>query len=222
MQQSRFDQVGFIGLKVERDQATLKASVYTQICPKYLALEEITMRSSEMMMGRVKMVAVAAVFIVASGFSVANAQQGMPGMTQGGDMPMGHEGMSREGMGHEGMMGPGMMMCHMGGHIDGKLAYLKTELKITEAQTPQWNAFADAFRASGQKMAQQCATMKEHGGSMMSADLPERLNMMEQHMTMRLDSLRAIKATLQPLYAVLSDEQKKIANEIMKGPMGMM
>jgi hypothetical protein len=143
-------------------------------------------------------------------------------MMQGGGMPMGHEDMlGHEGMGHEGMMGPGMMMCHMGGHVEGRLAYLKTELKITEAQMPQWNAFADAFRASGQKMAQHCAMMKEHGGAMMSADLPERLNMMEQHMTMHLDSLRAIKAAVQPLYAVLSDEQKKTANEIMKGIMGM-
>ncbi len=126
------------------------------------------------------------------------------------------------GMGHEGMMGAGMMMCHMGGHVKGRLAYLKTELKITEAQTPQWNAFADAFRANGQKMAQQCAMMKEHSGSMMSADLAERLNIMEQDMTMHLDSLRSIKSALLPLYAVLSDEQKKTANEIMKGPMGMM
>jgi LTXXQ motif family protein len=180
------------------------------------------MRSSKMMMGRVKMVAVAAVLVAASGFTAANAQQGMPGMLQGGGMPMGHEGMSQEGMGHEGMMGPGMMMCHMGGHVEGRLAYLKTELKITEAQMPQWNAFADAFRASGQKMAQQCAMMKVHSGAMMSADLPERLNMMEQHMTMHLDSLRAIKAAMLPLYAVLSDEQKKTANEVMKGPMGMM
>lgn len=164
-----------------------------------------------------KRVAVAAVLIVAIGCSAADAQQGMPGMMQGGGMAMGHEG-----MGHEGMMGPGMMMCHMGGHVEGRLAYLKTELKITEVQMPQWNAFADAFRASGQKMAQHCAMMKEHGGAMMSADLPERLNMMEQHMTMHLDSLRAIKAAVQPLYAVLSDEQKKTANEILKGAMGMM
>jgi hypothetical protein len=181
-------------------------------------LEEITMRSSKMMMERVKMVAAAAVLVVASGFTAAYAQQGMPGMMQGGGMSMG----SQEGMGHEGMMGPGMMMCHMGGHVEGRLAYLKTELKITEAQMPQWNAFADAFRANGQKMAQQCAMMKEHSGAMMSADLPERLNMMEQHMTMHLDSLRAIKAAMLPLYAVLSDEQKKTANEVMKGPMGMM
>jgi LTXXQ motif family protein len=186
-------------------------------------LEEITMRSSKIAMGRMKIVAIAAVLIVANGFTTANAQQGMPGMMQGGGMPMGHEDMmGHEGMGHEGMMGRGMMMCHMGEHVEGRLAYLKTELKITEAQMPQWNAFADAFRASGQKMAQHCAMMKEHGGAMMSADLPERLNMMEQHMTMHLDSLHAIKAALQPLYGVLSDEQKKTANEIMKGPMGTM
>ncbi len=39
---------------------------------------------------------------------------------------------------------------------------------------------------------------------------------------MHLNSLRAIEAAVQPLYSVLSDEQKKTANEIMKGPMGMM
>ncbi len=36
-------------------------------------------------------------------------------------------------------------------------------------------------------------------------------------MTMHLENMRAIKAAVQPLYSVLSDEQKKIANEIMKG-----
>jgi hypothetical protein len=36
---------------------------------------------------------------------------------------------------------------------------------------------------------QHCAMAKEHGGAMMSADLPERLNMMEQHMTLHLDSI---------------------------------
>jgi hypothetical protein len=98
----------------------------------------------------------------------------------------------------------------------------RSGLRQKKSQMPQWNAFADAFRASGQTMAQHCAMMKEHGGAMMSADLPERLNMREQHMTIHLDFPRAIKSAEQPLYAVLSDEQKKTANEILKGPMGMM
>jgi len=31
-------------------------------------------------------------------------------------------------------------------HIEGRLAFLKTELKITDAQLPLWNAFAQAMR----------------------------------------------------------------------------
>ena len=43
------------------------------------------------------------------------------------------------------MMGQnGMPM--MASHIDGRLAFLKTELKITDAQLPLWNAFAQAMR----------------------------------------------------------------------------
>ena len=39
-----------------------------------------------------------------------------------------------------GMMGM-MGMMGMGGHTEGRIAFLKAELKITDAQTPQWNAF---------------------------------------------------------------------------------
>jgi len=213
------------------------------------------MRSNKILLGQVRMAAIAVVLAVASGIDAADAQEGMMqgggmrmdhegmghggmmghGMMQGGGMQMDHKGMGHggmkgrgmmhgggmqmghDGMGHEGMMGQGMMMCRMGEHIDGRLAYLKAELKITDAQLPQWNAFADALRGSGQKAAQHCAMMKEQDGAIMSAALPERLNMMEQHMTMHLESMRAIKAVLQPLYSVLSDDQKKIADGLMMG-----
>jgi hypothetical protein len=154
-----------------------------------------------------RMVALAVGLIVAGGSGAADAQpQGMPEMMHEGGMPMRHEGMD-----------PGMMMCRMGERVEGRLAYLKAELKITEAQMPPWNAFADAFRGSGQKAAQHCAMMKEHRGSMMSASPLERLTMMEQHMKMHFENLGAIKAALQPLYSVLSDEQKKTADQTMKG-----
>jgi len=37
-------------------------------------------------------------------------------------------------------------------HVEGRIAFLKTELKITDAQLPQWNAFADALRNSAGQM----------------------------------------------------------------------
>jgi hypothetical protein len=78
MQQGWYRQVGSVGL-FEQDQTTLRRD-YTKNWPECLTSEEITMRSSKIMMGRMRMVTVAAVLVVASGIGVADAQQGMPGM----------------------------------------------------------------------------------------------------------------------------------------------
>src|SRR5215831_15280409 len=77
----------------------------------------------------------------------ASADPGMPGgMTGGGDMPM--MGMMRMMMARDGMA----MMGAMARHVEGRLAFLKTELKITDAQLPLWNALADAMRANAKTM----------------------------------------------------------------------
>jgi LTXXQ motif family protein len=41
-------------------------------------------------------------------------------------------------------------------------------------------------------------------------------------MTGRLEALHRLKAAVDPLYAALSDEQKKTAVELLMGPMAMM
>jgi len=41
-------------------------------------------------------------------------------------------------------------------------------------------------------------------------------------MAAHLDSLRKLKVAVEPLYAALSADQKKTADELMVGPMGMM
>jgi hypothetical protein len=133
-----------------------------------------------------------------------------------------HGGMGM--MEHGGMMGHAamhemMMMCEIPEHLDGKLAFIKAELKITDAQTPQWNSFVDGFRAQAQKTAQHCA-VKKHGE--MGGSVIDRLDHMQHHLTMHMDYLQAIKAALQPLYGVLSDEQKKVADEIIAPRIGVM
>ena len=37
-------------------------------------------------------------------------------------------------------------------HIEGRLAFLKTELKTTDAQLPLWNAFAQGMRDNAMAM----------------------------------------------------------------------
>jgi LTXXQ motif family protein len=125
-----------------------------------------------------------------------------------------------------GMMGQGgmMPMMELGGHVEGRIAFLKAELKISDAQTPQWNAFADALRANSQRMREMPNTMMQggmmgQGGASVSA--PDRLDRMEKMMTAMLDAVKATKSALAPLYAVLTDEQKKMADQLIHGPMGM-
>jgi hypothetical protein len=144
----------------------------------------------------------------------AAAGPGMSGgMAGAGDMPM--MGMMRIMMGRDDRS----MMGAMARRVEGRLAFLKTELKITDAQLPLWNAVADAMRANAKTMGDMAGGMM--GGSQ-TATLPDKLAMREKMMTAHLEALRKFKAAVDPLYAALSDEQKKTADELLIGPMGMM
>ena len=170
--------------------------------------------------------------------AAATAPQGMPGMGQGaqaGGMAGqgGMQNMPMMGMRERGMQQPDMpMMCGMmrqggmgsmpmGGmpmmadRTEGRIAFLKTELKITDAQLPLWNAVADAIRANAK------------GGmgmmdSMGQGSLTERLAAREKNLTAQAEALRKFKNAVDPLYTGLSDEQKKTADELLMSPMGMM
>ena len=127
--------------------------------------------------------------------------------------------------GPQGMMGmmQGMMRCPMAGHVEGTLAFLKTELNITSAQAQVWNAFASAYRdvAASQGSMMGAGMM---GGGMMGGDgtgpamtkpLPDRLAMHTQMMERHLDAAKKLQAAIQPLYAALDSGQKKTADELM-------
>jgi hypothetical protein len=109
------------------------------------------------------------------------------------------------------------MMCRAYERVEGQLAYIKTELRITAAQDPQWNVFANVFRANKEKQFQSCKMAQEQSRSMMSASLPESIKFKEDQLSDQLEALRVLDAALQPLYASLSKEQKKTADEILKG-----
>jgi hypothetical protein len=188
---------------------------------------------------RALLIATAVAAMLTSNAAVAQ-QSNQPMMGQ--QMPM----MGQGWMGNN-IVGHGMMpMMDPSQHIEGRLAFLKTELKITDAQTPQWNAYADALRANAKRMSELMNEMMSSGmmgqgmmmgnqgmmmqgqpgtmmqgqpGTMMS--LPDRLNWAEQHMAAHMEMLQAIKGPADQLYGVLSDEQKRVADQIL-GPMGMM
>jgi hypothetical protein len=154
--------------------------------------------------------------------------QGMMGPGMGGGMMGG--GMMGRGM--EGMMGPGgcpMMGSMMGqggmmggGDVpmyrEGRIAFLKAELAITEAQTKAWDAYAEALKKNMQSMQDMRKAMM--AGSAQTSPV-ERLDARISAMDGRLQALKDIKPALAALYGALSDDQKKKADQLLTG-MGCM
>jgi hypothetical protein len=103
-----------------------------------------------------------------SGLSVAAILAFTPLAASAQNAPMMGGGMKGEEM----MKGCDMMggdMAHMSqmmtmmreklSHAGDRIASLKTELKITEAQTPAWNKFSDALIASAKSMEEEPAPL---------------------------------------------------------------
>jgi hypothetical protein len=175
---------------------------------------------------------------------VGQGQGGMMGQGQGGMMGQGQGGMMGRGgmmdqdMGGQDMSGCPMMGDMMGfgrrgmkdgmGHgammhsvpmMEGRLAYIKADLEITDAQTAAWDAYANAVRARHATMEGMRAEMmkaKESGSALQGLDA--RIKTMES----KVESLKALKPVTEGLYAVLSDEQKKKADQLLGGGCGIM
>jgi hypothetical protein len=164
----------------------------------------------------------------------------------------GQPGMGGSGMGDssgmQGMMGGGGMMNMMGGkmpmmdmmqmmqmmrhdgtggmatidHVEGRIAFLRTELKITDAQTDAWNAFADALRANAKGLGEVRSLMIAGMAGPAQQSLVDRLALQEKWLAARLEGTRAIKSALTNLVSTLSEDQKRAADELLAPHMGMM
>ena len=148
-----------------------------------------------------------------------------PGMMWGGGTGYGPGMMWGGGNGY----GPGMMWRWHGGRwtadpssaeglTEGRLAFLKAELKITAQQEPLWDKYAEAARANAKEMYERHKTLLESVQS--DEALPQRLDQREQIMALNLDAMRKTDAALKPLYAALDDNQRKLADDLL--PSGMM
>lgn len=114
-------------------------------------------------------------------------------------------------------MGPGHAAHGPADHAamaDGRLAYLKTALKITPAQESAWDAFAATSKAQAAGMDAMREKMWQGGGS-----APERASARAEAMQQRATAMAAASKALGSLYAVLTPEQKAIADQNM-GPGG--
>lgn len=153
----------------------------------------------------------------------ASSKMGMMGggggmmNNMGGKMPM-MDMMQKMGMMRQEGGGGGMGMATID-RVEGRIAFLRTELKITDNQTAAWNAFADALRANAKSLGEVRAAITAGAAQQ---GLVERFALQEKWLAARLEGTRAIKSALTNLMGVLSDDQKKAADELLAPHMGMM
>lgn len=151
-------------------------------------------------------------------------------------------------------MGPGGPMGGPGGgkhhharmhgeradRIDGRIAFLKAELKITSAQQGKWDDYekvlrsqsaerkAQAEKISAERQAQRAEfQQKAEAAKAQGQAVPrperqhvsavEKMELRQKMMKAHLESQEKVLDAFKPLYASLSDDQKKTADDLFGG-----
>lgn len=115
-------------------------------------------------------------------------------------------------MGHKGM---GLGWAR---HIEGWIAFLETELDITDAQQPQWTAFADTLRdgaAQMRRLREELHPAREEGKEEPPMSAVERLERWERFAEVSLEALRGLNAAFKPLYEAMTEAQKQEADRLL-------
>ncbi len=104
----------------------------------------------------------------------------------------------------------------MGGaeHVEGRIAFLKTELKISDAQVQDWDKVADAMRENAKARQQ----LRDEAAA--NRDKPQtavqRLDWIERMSQARAKGITAFADAFKPLYDRMSDDQRKAADALLE------
>jgi len=115
-----------------------------------------------------------------------------------------------------GMTAPGMapmagMSVMPSQNTEALIAGYKQALAITDAQLPQWNAFADSVRSG----AKQIRAAVPAAGTNAALFAPEQLKSKAAVLTAELAAINQTQPATAALYAVLSEQQKRVADRLM-------
>jgi protein CpxP len=148
--------------------------------------------------------------VLAAGATAALAQAPAPGA---GSPPAAQgSGPAAHGPMHHNAMKPAE-------RAEARLAYIKTALKITPAQEPQWNAYANFVRKNAgdmhQRMEQRMQSGAPHRTGGERPNAIERLERQQAFLAQASKRVGDLLAVEKPLYESLSVEQRKIADEVL-------
>jgi hypothetical protein len=108
--------------------------------------------------------------------------------------------------------------------IEARLAYIRTALKITDAQQPQWDAFANVMRKHAKdadaRVQKQREMRAQRGEGVQRAERArptaiERMERRQQFLANASTRLNEVLEASKPLYAALSPEQREVADRLL-------
>ncbi len=110
---------------------------------------------------------------------------------------------------------PPPAMAPMDNHVDGEIAFLKAELKITDSQEKAWNNFAKAVHEGNKELI-------DARSAPASIKMVDMLDNQAKVLKARLDVVEKLKTALDPLYKDLDDSQKVAADQMIPMHLGML
>jgi len=102
--------------------------------------------------------------------------------------------------------------------VDARLAYVRTALKITDAQQSQWGAYANLVRKNAQDMEQRFQSRQSGNTGWEHRQRPNAIERLERAQSFHAEAVTRINEILaveKPLYAALSPAQQKVADVVM-------
>ena len=104
--------------------------------------------------------------------------------------------------------------------VEARLAYLKTALKITGDQEAAWNAYADVRRKQARDASQRMEAFRSkmaeaQKGPRAQPTAIERLERRQAMLSAASTRLNETLTATKPLYAALSADQRKVADELL-------
>jgi LTXXQ motif family protein len=114
--------------------------------------------------------------------------------------------------------GPGLSAEARGRLQDGRFAMIKESLKLNDAQLKLWAPVETHMRASfaeRQKARAERREKREQQGAQRPS-LPDRLTRASERAAKRAERMKALAEVIRPFYASLSDDQKAVANVVLR------
>ena len=101
-----------------------------------------------------------------------------------------------------------------GRDVDGRIAYLKADLKITDAQSPLFDKVANVMRENAKVMGDAAQSLR--GDPNQPRTAITRLEVRAKFAQLRADGETKMLAAFRPLYQAMSPDQQKAADEMFE------